>query len=160
MPIRPENRARYPRNWPTISGEVRERAQHACEWPGCGAKQYAVGNWQRRDGAWRWIPLMDDLDVLSAAGRGLRFPELTRWTYAEARQFAAELLWDKGMDCEPPVVIVLTVAHLDHTPENCDLSNLRAWCQRHHLAYDAGHHAVSRARNRDIASGQLQLLEA
>ena len=33
--------------------------------------------------------------------------------------------------------IVLTVAHLDHTPENCDDENLRAMCQRCHLAYDA-----------------------
>jgi len=26
--------------------------------------------------------------------------------------------------------VVLTVAHLGHTPENCDPANLRAWCQR------------------------------
>ena len=26
--------------------------------------------------------------------------------------------------------IVLTIAHLDHTPENCDPANLRALCQR------------------------------
>lgn len=32
--------------------------------------------------------------------------------------------------------VVLTTAHLDHTPENDDLSNLRAWCQRCHLKYD------------------------
>lgn len=36
--------------------------------------------------------------------------------------------------------IVLTIAHLDHTPENCADDNLRAWCQRCHLAYDAKHH--------------------
>lgn len=33
--------------------------------------------------------------------------------------------------------IVLTVAHLDHTPENCDLGNLKAMCQGCHLRYDA-----------------------
>jgi hypothetical protein len=38
---------------------------------------------------------------------------------------------------------VLTIAHLDHTPENCDDDNLRAWCQRCHLTYDAKHHAQS-----------------
>ena len=37
--------------------------------------------------------------------------------------------------------VVLTIAHLDHTPENCDDENLRAWCQRCHLTYDAKHHA-------------------
>jgi hypothetical protein len=37
--------------------------------------------------------------------------------------------------------VVLTVAHLDHTPEHCDPSNLKAMCQRCHLRYDADHHA-------------------
>jgi hypothetical protein len=32
--------------------------------------------------------------------------------------------------------VVLTVAHLDHVPENCDRANLRAWCQRCHNTYD------------------------
>ncbi len=32
--------------------------------------------------------------------------------------------------------VVLTVGHLDHQPENCDLSNLKAWCQRCHNTYD------------------------
>lgn len=33
--------------------------------------------------------------------------------------------------------VVLTVAHLDHQPENCADDNLRAWCQRCHNVYDA-----------------------
>lgn len=33
-------------------------------------------------------------------------------------------------------IVVLTVAHLDHRPENCDPANLRAWCQRCHNTYD------------------------
>jgi len=32
--------------------------------------------------------------------------------------------------------VVLTVAHLDHNPSNNNRSNLRALCQRCHLAYD------------------------
>jgi 5-methylcytosine-specific restriction endonuclease McrA len=32
--------------------------------------------------------------------------------------------------------VVLTIAHLDHTPENCEPDNLRAWCQRCHNRYD------------------------
>lgn len=48
--------------------------------------------------------------------------------------------------------VVLTVAHLDHTPENCgepgDRPNLRAMCQRCHLTYDARHHAQTAARTR------------
>lgn len=33
--------------------------------------------------------------------------------------------------------IVLTIAHLDHTPENNDPRNLRALCQQCHNRYDA-----------------------
>jgi hypothetical protein len=46
-------------------------------------------------------------------------------------------------------IVVLTVAHLDHTPENSDDENLRAMCQRCHLAYDADHHAENAARRRE-----------
>lgn len=39
---------------------------------------------------------------------------------------------------------VLTVAHLDHTPENCARDNLRALCSVCHLRYDAEHHRQTR----------------
>ncbi|MFI1169322.1 hypothetical protein ACH4UM_38625 [Streptomyces sp. NPDC020801] len=55
-------------------------------------------------------------------------------------------------------LVILTTAHLDHTPENCDPANLRAMCQGCHLHYDAGHHAVTRAQTRARAladAGQL-----
>ena len=39
--------------------------------------------------------------------------------------------------------VILTVAHLDHEPGNCDPDNLRAMCQRCHTTYDAKHHAHS-----------------
>jgi hypothetical protein len=44
--------------------------------------------------------------------------------------------------------IVLTVAHLDHTPENCHPANLRAMCQSCHLRYDRDHHAETRRATR------------
>jgi hypothetical protein len=54
---------------------------------------------------------------------------------------AAGLACDAAADDGHKVTrIVLTTGHLDHTPENCDLSNLRHWCQRCHLHYDRGHH--------------------
>lgn len=38
MPIRRENRALYPRDWPAISRRIRaERARWVCETPGCFA---------------------------------------------------------------------------------------------------------------------------
>ena len=43
----------------------------------------------------------------------------------------------------------LTVAHLDHTPENCDPKNLCAMCAPCHLRYDAQQHAETRKRRKD-----------
>jgi len=48
--------------------------------------------------------------------------------------------------------VVLTVAHLDHTPENCEPANLRAWCQRCHLAYDREHHGRTRYATKRVAA--------
>lgn len=85
MPIRPENRARYPKDWKAISLEVREAAGWRCEgspaWPDCRA---------------------ENAKPHPATGS----------------------------------TVVLTVAHLDHIPENCDRANLKAWCQRCHNTYD------------------------
>jgi 5-methylcytosine-specific restriction endonuclease McrA len=86
MPIREENKARYPKDWPQISRAIRGAAGDRC-----------VGS-----------PLFPDC----RAENGMPHP------VTGSR-------------------VVLTVAHLDHTPENCDPSNLRAWCQRCHNAYDA-----------------------
>lgn len=54
-------------------------------------------------------------------------------------------------------IVVLTTAHLDHQPENNDPDNLRHWCQRCHLTYDAKHHAINAARTRKarLADGDL-----
>lgn len=86
MPIRPENKARYPADWAVISRAVKDRAGWCCtgspDYPDCRARH------------------------------GYPHP------------------------VTGPIVI-LTVAHLDHTPENCDPENLRAWCQRCHNTYDA-----------------------
>lgn len=43
---------------------------------------------------------------------------------------------------------VLTVAHLDHDPANCLLSNLLAMCAPCHLRYDAKHHAKAASATR------------
>jgi acyl-CoA synthetase (AMP-forming)/AMP-acid ligase II len=97
MPIRPENRARYPSDWKAISADARRRACNRCEgspdFPDC------------------------------RAANGQPHPE------TGSR-------------------VVLTVAHLDHQPENCAPENLRAWCQRCHLHYDRHHHAETRYRTK------------
>ncbi len=43
-------------------------------------------------------------------------------------------------------VVVLTVAHLDHNPQNNHPANLRAWCQRCHNTYDHPHRRQNAVR--------------
>ena len=127
MPIRPENKARYPKDWPAISHRVRERAGNACE--ECGVGNYALGG-RTPDG--RWHPAQPAGEKLAR----LKWPR------------PGEHAWCAGGLCLRIIRIVLTVAHLDHRPENCDDANLRCWCQRCHNRYDA---ATRRAGVRDRA---------
>jgi hypothetical protein len=46
-------------------------------------------------------------------------------------------LWANGK-------VVLTVAHLDHRPENVEHENLKAMCQRCHNRYDREHRKETR----------------
>jgi hypothetical protein len=68
-----------------------------------------------------------------------------------------------GMQCRRPSEPfdthkrTLTVAHLNHTPEDCRPENLKAMCAGCHLRYDAKHHAETRKRRR-MASEHIQRL--
>ena len=53
--------------------------------------------------------------------------------------------------------VILTVAHLDHTPENCAPGNLRAYCQACHNRYDTKHRINTRRRTRDNQAGQSRM---
>lgn len=53
-------------------------------------------------------------------------------------------------------IVVLTVAHLDHCPEHCAPTNLRAGCQCCHNRYDLKHR-INNAQKRRRAN--LQTLE-
>lgn len=142
MPIRPENRARYPKEWPSISVAIKERAGWRCEgspdFPDCRRPHGSIG-YVRDDGSWRELLLLPR----DATGEEIR----ERWAHAQ---------FEFG-DTVKVIRIVLTVGHLDHTPENCDQANLRAWCQRCHLHYDRHHHAAtaSATRRRGKAVGDL-----
>lgn len=103
MPIKPENKYRYPKNWKEIRLRILERAGNKCEF--CGVENHT----------YRLNP---------ATGKTAR--------------------------------IVLTIAHLDHTPENCEPDNLRALCQRCHNRYDAEHRKITRIRSRE-QGGQASL---
>lgn len=144
MPIKPENRKLYPANWKQISLAAKERAEWRCQHEGCAARQYAVGHWDGR--AWR------------EAGR---FGHEVPGAYAQARQYAAETQWRlTGDDPDADIkvlVIVLTVAHLNHDPADCRPENLAAMCQRHHLAYDQQHHNETAYATRMSKRGNMEL---
>lgn len=138
MPIRPENRRRYPANWKDIRASILARAQHRCEW--CGVPNYAVG--YRENGVFQPCAGNGPHDL---AGRGRRWPSLRPWSYAEAQEWAHDC---NEMEIDAPaerryIVIVLTIAHVhDHAPENCDPGNLAALCQACHNRHDAPHRAA------------------
>ena len=99
MPIHPDTRGRYPKDWPEISKRIRfERAGGRCECEGeCG----------------------HDHGGRCAALHGEPHP------VTESK-------------------VVLTTAHLNHTPEDCRDEVLKAMCQKCHLSYDREHHNASR----------------
>jgi hypothetical protein len=104
MPIRPENKSRYPKDWPQIAERIKtQRAGGRCECEGeCGSGKH-LGRCEAR--------------------------HMKRHPVTKAFVF-------------------LTVAHLDHTPENCAENNLKAMCQLCHNRYDADHRKQTRAQTR------------
>ena len=136
MPIKPENRALYPKDWPAIRAQVLERAGHRCE--RCKAPNHTRIARGTGDDAGTYMLDTDDV-----------FSDETGEHLGQCRHSDYDVL--------RMVDVVLTIAHLDHTPENCDLSNLRAWCQKCHLSYDAQHHAANakQTRRARLAIGDL-----
>ncbi len=121
MPIRPENRGRYPKDWPQIAANIRARAGDVCE--ACGVPNGAFirrAISKKGTAVWRLSSDPAFSNGYSAAD-GTEVPDTMEDECGYGRA----------------VRVVLTVAHLDHQPENCDPDNLRAWCQRCHNAYDA-----------------------
>lgn len=115
MPIRAENKARYPKDWKSISAAIKARSGGRCECEGeCGLHRTNPG------------------------------PRRCTEMHGEPAR------WANGR-------VVLTVAHLDHTPEHCEPSNLKAMCQRCHLRYDVPHHRATARRTRETASGQQHM---
>jgi 5-methylcytosine-specific restriction endonuclease McrA len=102
MPIKPENKNRYPENWPEIRAKILDRAKNCCE--NCSLPNYAWVNRQNRQ-----LTIQDDEDAIR---------------------------------------VILTIAHLDHTPENCEDDNLKALCQKCHNKYDVNHRKQTRRNSK------------
>ncbi len=118
MPIRREHRWLYPIDWPQLSAMIRfERAKGRCESCGRphGRRILHLGDgrwWDAEFNTWR-----------NGRGRALR-----RVTFS----FKLEGIRSTK--------VVLATAQLDHDPTNSTLRNLKALCQRCHMAHDRDEH--------------------
>lgn len=120
MPIDYKN---YPENWKEMRQQVLDRVGHCCEH--CGVPNYAVGYWAQ-NGSFEVLHLGSDATDAKTAR--------LQWQFAH---FIHSLLLGKLKKVKV-IMIVLTVAHLDHDEWNheVELDRLAALCQRCHFAYD------------------------
>jgi len=95
MPITPENKKRYPKNWKEIRKRILKRANNKCEFEGCNAENYKPH------------PITGSK-------------------------------------------VILTIAHLNHIPEDCRDENLKAGCQRCHNRYDIKNRVKNRRERKII----------
>lgn len=119
MPIRASERPRYPKDWPSIRRRIIARAGDRCEFFCADGTRCNAPN---------------GVVVFRAIANS------ERWADGDAEVIAVGA-WN-------PVKVVLTVAHLNHQPEDCRDENLMAGCQLHHLRYDVGHHKQTAAATR------------
>jgi 5-methylcytosine-specific restriction endonuclease McrA len=132
---------KYPSNWKTeIVPKVKARDNNSCAF--CGIKNYSVGY---RIGS-QFIPTAGN-EMHDKAGNG-------EISYKEARELVKHC-----NECAEDnlIVIVLTVAHLDHDINNNDLSNLKALCQKCHLDYDKDHHKKNSRETLKKKKGIIEL---
>ena len=66
VPIKSENRSRYPADWPQVRERILKRAGYRCEHPGCTAAQYDFGRWLMDDRPPRWLRNPHVQSVLSS----------------------------------------------------------------------------------------------
>ena len=127
MPIRADQKARYPADWPAISKRIKERDGNACKW--CKVPNGALI--MRGEGTAANTYMMPNGDVHDdKTGE--------RMGRARGSEYGGRF-----------VKIVLTVAHIhDHAPENCADENLAALCQKCHLNHDHQHHQANAAATR------------
>ena len=143
MPIRPSQRERYPPNWREISDRIRfERAGSRCECTGQCDNEHPGGRCDAPHNA--LIIRHNDTPAL--------------WRTTTDLCESLNEYGDQGIGYgDKQVRVILTVAHLDHTPENVDDGNLLAMCQRCHLRYDRHEHTANARATRHRKAGQLGL---
>ena len=147
MPI---NYKLYPSNWKSeIRPSILIRANFCCEQ--CGVKNYSVG-YNQKSG--RFIGTYGNV-AHDLSGQGLSYPSLERITYKEAKEFRDSL--NEFEEEHKFIIIVLTIAHLDHNISNNCPTNLKALCQKCHLSHDSEHHKKNARQTIKNKKGLLEL---
>lgn len=141
MPIK--DKGLYPKDWKEIRQRILERDNHCCNI--CKVKN---GEYVFR-GTW------NNIEIFQISGGALYRTE------------NGELLWEEGAfafiipasgkEDQKAVKIVLTIAHLNHDPEDNREENLAALCQLHHLRLDTEQHTEN-ARKTNEKKKHLQRL--
>ena len=132
MPIKPEFRKFYGVEWRKVTRPwILTRAKNRCE--RCGAPNRKV--LARAGGCWKLVGQKQPWH--NEHGETLVGVPLTRGAFRL-------------------VEIVLTIAHLNHTPGDDRDENLEALCQFCHLTNDLGKHKETRAARKDLARPLLQ----
>lgn len=81
-----------------------------------------------------------------------------RQSILERAKHLCEVCGVANYDAHPVTgsMVILTIAHLDHTPEHCEPENLKAMCQKCHNSYDIRHRIETRKTKR----GQMDFMES
>lgn len=132
MPIRPEMKARYPKNWADIRAHIQARAGNKCERCGAPNRQWVF----RKKG--------DEFSWYAASCR--REANALRMAF----EFVARKLWQEIVLTEAVEIVCTTAHHPDPAPENCADDNLHFWCQRCHLGNDAPLRALRRRERKQL----------
>lgn len=141
MPIK--DKLIYPSNWKEIRKSILERDRHSCA--NCGIENYSVVKWDAE--LKKYERACGNIHI-DAFGRG-------ECTYEEARFLVRH--WNEMCDDGKWIVIVLTIAHLNHDTSNNDDSNLSALCQRCHLKHDHSYHLKNARQTRNRKKGLTEL---
>ncbi len=139
MPIKPENRVRYPKNWNEIRASILTRANNRCEFCSAENRTFIVRGIGNHADTYHTID-----ERIFCAKTGDEFTGIC--------QSAADY-----ESTGKAIEVVLTIAHLDHTPENCDPANLKALCQKCHNDYDRPYRLKNAAITRASKKQALDL---
>lgn len=135
---------KYPPGWPEIRSTILRRAGGCEKDPRvgakcekCGIRNYDVGYW------------LDGRFIVTAHCDSYRDAKFTSQNFMMGEEVDGRY-----------VVIVLTIAHLvDPDPQNIEIENLAAYCQKCHNVLDGPmrRHNASITRRKKKHSGQLEM---